>query len=756
MKKFIFAGLLLASTSLFADHVMTVTSESKNLRDYVPPMLANGAISTRVDNLGQQVQKKYINCYPDVAWAGRRYARSERYALMTMGHYSENIIIDGKPLGKVINWEQSLNTTKAYTECIVEYENVFVKTMAFVPKNRNMLVVKKTIEPKSNNVKNAEIKFTYHLADINDDTPPARTTINTKVDDLRTNSASIFYTAQAFYEIGGEISLMSDKPSSPSVSKYATTLTTSLDISKGSADATYFISFADSYTKPESDPMITSKQKVGTIKSDYKKRSKELKNAVATKGFDGIFAEHIADWAKFWEGAFVKLPDQNMQNAYQTALYHMNSLHTEWSIPVTILSHGFGWSGKYYGWDEMFCVLGEQATGKFNLSLKTAKFRKDILKYAMYRVSYYYIWRPLAEKKFGARYAWQNLEDASEGSDTGFWNEHIFHMSNITQSVWKHYLFTGDKKYLEEIAYPVMRECAAFYLSHMVYETPERTFIGKCTDIERLGPAVENPFMTSCGVIYNFEAVARASKILGVDADYAQRLVDVAKKLRKSLPHDGEKYVPHINCDQKSIVALGGFYPYEIFDKTETKQAKALYDFMSVIKTYGNMYPLGKDVCPWYSGWASIALQQVGDNILPEQMLSATAKNAGLFGETWEIREPKIRHNPWFSTAAGIYLQSVSQMLVNPHENGNIDIAVTVPEKWKDYSFYLPSFGGAWINAEIKNGKLVKLEYTGGKNDNVKRRLVIPQYLLDNNKLPASTKKDDRYYIIEIEKNFSL
>ena len=74
MKKFIFAGLLLASTSLFADHVMTVTSESKNLRDYVPPMLANGAISTRVDNLGQQVQKKYINCYPDVAWAGRRYA----------------------------------------------------------------------------------------------------------------------------------------------------------------------------------------------------------------------------------------------------------------------------------------------------------------------------------------------------------------------------------------------------------------------------------------------------------------------------------------------------------------------------------------------------------------------------------------------------------------------------------------------------------------------------------------------------------
>ena len=74
----------------------------------------------------------------------------------------------------------------------------------------------------------------------------------------------------------------------------------------------------------------------------------------------------------------------------------------------------------------------------------------------------------------------------------------------------------------------------------------------------------------------------------------------------------------------------------------------------------------------------------------------------------------------------------------------------------KDYSFYLPSFGGAWINAEVKNGKLVKLEYTTGKDDDVKRRLVIPQYLLDSDKLPASAKKDGKYYIIEVEKNFVL
>ena len=56
-------------------------------------------------------------------------------------------------------------------------------------------------------------------------------------------------------------------------------------------------------------------------------------------------------------------------------------------------------------------------------------------------------------------------------------------------------LYTGDKKFLKETAYPVMKECALFLLSHMVYNNGGRITIGKCTDIERLGPAVENAFL---------------------------------------------------------------------------------------------------------------------------------------------------------------------------------------------------------------------------------------------------------------------
>lgn len=65
--------------------------------------------------------------------------------------------------------------------------------------------------------------------------------------------------------------------------------------------------------------------------------------------------------------------------------------------------------------------------------------------------------------------------------------------------------------------------CGVFLFAYAA-KSGDKLIIGKCTDIERLGPAVENPFLTSCGAIYNFEIAARAADILGIDAEYAAKL----------------------------------------------------------------------------------------------------------------------------------------------------------------------------------------------------------------------------------------
>ncbi len=743
-----FISIFFVSGTLLANlFVKTTSGNGDNYPDdYVPPFLGNGSISTSVDFLGKQIQRKYVTFYPEVVWSGRRYPPAvKKCSLITMGHFDDEILVDSKKLGKPISWKQTLDTKNAYTISEVEYDTAKVTTLAFVPYGMDMFVVRKTVEPKAKDAKSAEIKFTYLLTDLDTGNAPERVLVSPKVNSSEKNTASIFYTAYGYKVYNGAISLTSDAPSSASVSDVSASLEAKFDLSKTKAQATFFISFADDFS------LDKNLNKSGTR---LKKERIERLNSIAKTGFDSVFDAHKQKWNKFWQGAEINIPDEAMMRTYLVALYHMNSMYTKWSIPVSLFGHGVGWSGRFFGWDEMFCVHGVASSGKFELSKRTSQFRKDTLHKAMYRVAH----GKVVEKKFGARYPWEALEDAAEGAPNpyGFWFDHVFHMSNIASSAWTHYLYTGDKKFLKDIAYPVIIECAMFYYTHMLQKDGDRLIIGKCTDIERLGPARGNPFITSCGAIYNFEVATRAAEILGVDKELTSKLSEAAKELRKTLPRNDEMYLPFDGCKEKNVVAIGGFYPYNIFDKSEKKQVAAVYDVMKHLSFLGNMYPMGKAVCSWYVAWISTALVVAEDNVIPEQLLSATARNVGQFGETWEINEPNVRFCPWFTTSAGNYVYAVNQVLVSPKENGDINIATSVPEKWKNFSYNLPVYGGGWVDIKVTNGKVTKLNYTAGKGDDVKRRIVIPQRLIPQNKISSDWKKRDSNFVIDVEKSFQL
>ena len=59
-----------ASLAVADTHVQVSTGKGDSYpEDYVPPFLGNGSISTSVDYLGKQVQRKYVTFYPEVVWA---------------------------------------------------------------------------------------------------------------------------------------------------------------------------------------------------------------------------------------------------------------------------------------------------------------------------------------------------------------------------------------------------------------------------------------------------------------------------------------------------------------------------------------------------------------------------------------------------------------------------------------------------------------------------------------------------------------
>ena len=79
--------------------------------------------------------------------------------------------------------------------------------------------------------------------------------------------------------------------------------------------------------------------------------------------------------------------------------------------------------------------------------------------------------------------------------------------------------------------------------------------------------------------------------------------------------------------------------------------------------------------------------------------------SAGVFGELFEINEPVRRNRPWFSTAAGIFISAVNDMLLQA-EGNTIHLLPAFPHT-TDVSFKLAAKGGITVEAEIKNEKLV-------------------------------------------------
>jgi len=110
----------------------------------------------------------------------------------------------------------------------------------------------------------------------------------------------------------------------------------------------------------------------------------------------------------------------------------------------------------------------------------------------------------------------------------------------LASHLWEHYQFTGDKQFLSDRAYPVLKEAAEFFLSYMVRHPKYGWLV--------TGPAVspENTFLTSDGkgcsesmgptcdreLVYDlFTSCIEASRTLGRDSEFREKVEGARAKL---------------------------------------------------------------------------------------------------------------------------------------------------------------------------------------------------------------------------------
>jgi alpha-L-fucosidase 2 len=100
----------------------------------------------------------------------------------------------------------------------------------------------------------------------------------------------------------------------------------------------------------------------------------------------------------------------------------------------------------------------------------------------------------------------------------------------LTTHLWQHYLFTGDKKFLQE-NYPVLKGSAEFFLDTLQEEPVHKWLVTCPSHSPEHGGMVAGPTMDNAIVRDVFTQVARASEILGVDADFRAQVLGARARL---------------------------------------------------------------------------------------------------------------------------------------------------------------------------------------------------------------------------------
>ena len=279
----------------------------------------------------------------------------------------------------------------------------------------------------------------------------------------------------------------------------------------------------------------------------------------------------------------------------------------------------------------------------------------------------------------------------------------------LSHHLWEHYLFTSNKAFLKDTAYPVMKQSALFYDSYLIEDPKTNWLISGPSNSPEQGGLVMGPAMDHQIIRSLFKVVIEASEILDVDKSFRHQL---QQKLVRIAPNQIGKYgqlqewlqdVDDTSNKHRHVSHLWAVYPgNEInWDKTS--------EFMKAARQ--SLIYRGDAATGWSLAWKLNlwARFKEGDHAykLLQMLLSPAEKfGAGSYHNLFDAHPPfQIDGN--FGGAAGI-----GEMLVQSHTNF-IDLLPALPSALPNGEIKgICARGGFQLNIKWKEGILQSVDVT--------------------------------------------
>ena len=690
-------------------------SASSNDESYNWPMIGNGEMQTIVGpngyHNGKVLEVESVN--RTIFWAGRRH-RDARTAETWIPRFDKDIPIGStQPLvrfGRVIreltingveardeNWEQTLDYENAIVKSTLNHTSLREYTESMILLDKNIIVFCTTLTNISGEDLNAEFTLKYEFGDAY-----GHQAEGTKLFVFRP-----YYTDKLFGSIDGKFS------TDPDIDSRAPHISEGLVVKYEVEDHLGEVHWGRSpvgiiqktpvggnfiheinLKKGESTELLFWATLSDRLKYTYFPDLEQIKQYIK---------EHSNRWHRFWNTSSVNLNNPELESIYKSSLYTLRCNSGQWSSSCGILASN--WEGRFLH-DEMFVFFGLISSNHPDMARKIPNWRWLTYDVAVQR-----------SRGNGTFYAWESTEEGKESSPIGQWDDERYIHGEISEHIWRYYLYTGDRNSLEQF-YPVLKGNVEWLIYDVLrYDEDGNVRLRPVVSpIEHIFPA-ENDMYTVCAFTRSLQVAARAATILGKDKDKVAEWLQLAEKIKALMPIDkmNNVYKAAENMDDPfGIAHLASIFPFAVeleSDVTKNTLNKAVEYYQGAKEQRTTDYVLSTSTWIWGLSNLASACFVAGEGEKGYEILKDAKYTVGSFmtpPEHWSRQDGA--YLPWHTTGSGAFIAAINGMFVQNYDEKGAILFPAISTELQNSSFSnLLASKGVAVSGKMEKGKIVQI-----------------------------------------------
>ncbi len=325
--------------------------------------------------------------------------------------------------------------------------------------------------------------------------------------------------------------------------------------------------------------------------------------------------------------------------------------------------------------------------------------------------------RVTAKQMFGVQRGWVAHHASNIFGWTGAWDHPAYFFPEsgawLADQLYDHYRFTADKKYLREVAYPVLKESAQFWLENLRVDPRDGKLVAIPSRSPEIGPTSAGASMSQQILWHLFTDVAEAARAAD-DPAFAAKAGQVLKKLDPGLRigswgqlQEWKEDIDNPDEHHRHVSHMFGLHPGRTISPRTTPE---LAEAAKV-----SLRARGDDGTGWSKAWkinfwARLLDGDHAHKLLADQLRESTLPNL------WDTHPPfQIDGN--FGATSG-----VTEMLMQSHLD-TIDVLPALPANWRSGQIDgLRARGAFTVGTTWSDGTPTEIRVTSDKGRHAKIR----------------------------------